>query len=269
MMTLIIPSYGGGINVERTIESCRHVCNETIIISTAPYKEDTQHFQRIADQVVTLPWNYVFHHGHGELHNQGTAAAKNDWLLLLGTAETWAEHVECTAEPLCTVPERLSRVPADVTFRCNHHGDPHTWKRVWNRTGGTRWSGIMHEEIEGGMGDTLLFRMQDTEKVADMDPLKNETLRWIKALSYNYLYAQLLDHPERLGAANNGWLKFVKGAEGSIRKFCADNSAMLSACLDGDFGRFRSLVFRAKEEEYRAATGVNFQPQGYENLLTK
>lgn len=255
-ITLVIPSYGGGVNVERTIESCRHVCDETIIISTALFDEDRQHFRRIADKVVELPWNFTFLHGHGELHNQATAMAKNDWLLLLGTAETFAE-------PLMPVAETLVSANPREMFRCNHHNDPHSWKRVWNRTSGVHWSGIMHEELTGGDDGRLLFRMQDTEKTPSLDAFKDEARRWIKSLSYQVLYRELLHHPERLGAASSGWLKFVKG--GDCLQFCEDNKQMISACIEGDLLRFLKLVEQASQckEPY----GVNFKPQGYESLI--
>lgn len=256
MMTLIVPSYGGGANIERTIDSCRHVCDETIIISTAFFDEDRRHFRRIADKVVELPWNFTFLHGHGELHNQATALAKNDWLLLLGVAETWAEaHLD--------VREALAAAQPTEMFRCNHQGDPHSWKRAWNRQGGVQWSGIMHEELTGGHDGRMLFRMQDTEKVPDVDPFKNAARKWVKACSYNWLYLQLLEHPERLGAANDGWLRFVKGAEESIRKFYADNEPMMTACVNGDLPAFVREVEKGMEPH-----GCNFKPLAYETLLT-
>lgn len=254
-MTLIVPSYGGGVNLERTIDSCRRVCDETVIISTALFDEDKAHFQRIADQVVQLPWNYVFHHGHGELHNQATGVAKNDWLLLLGTAETWAHrHFETDFSD----PRRV--------YRCDHLGDPHSWKRIWNRTGGTRWSGIMHEEIEGGTDGGILFRMQDTEKMPGLDPFKDEARKWIKALSYNWLYLQLREHPERLGATNPGWLSFVKGC--NCVEFCQAHEPMIRACVDGDRGGFLALVAQSIFDQQKAQ-GVNFKPQGYEALINQ
>jgi hypothetical protein len=258
MMTLILPSFGGGVNVERTIESCRHVCDEVVIISTAFFSEDQQHFRRIADKVVELPWNFTFLHGHGELHNQATALAKNDWLLLLGTAETFAE-------PLMPVAETLASASPREMFRCNHHNDPHSWKRVWNRTSGVHWSGIMHEELTGGDDGRLLFRMQDTEKTPSLDAFKDEARRWVKGLVYNLQYYRLLKDPSLLGAASTGWLKFVKGAEESITKYCEDNQGMLRACIEGDLPRFLKLVEQASQ--CREPYGVNFKPQGYESLI--
>lgn len=257
MITLIIPSYGGGVNLERTIDSCREVADETIIISTAFFDEDKAHFRRVADKVVELPWNYTFLHGHGELHNQATAFAKNDWLLLLGTAETWAEsHMDVEATLAAASPAEM--------FLCDHQGDPHRWKRVWNRQGGVRWSGIMHEELTGGDHGRLLFRMQDTEKTPDLDPLKQAARKWVKGLSYNWLYRELLLNPDRLGAASRGWLDFVKGAESSIRCFYLDNYGMMTACLAGDISAFLRCVERAMEPY-----GVNFDPLAYETLINQ
>lgn len=249
-MTIIIPAFGGGPNIERTIASVAGICDEVVIVSTALYDEDKEHFKRIAAKVVELPWNHVFHHGYGSVYNQGSTVAKNDWLLLLGVAETWAETR--------IKPRILLTANSNAVFRCDHVNDPCRWKRIWNRTGGTQWSGIIHEEIVGGAEGGLMFRMQDTDKVPPTDPLKGEVFRWVKALSYNHLYDVLLNHPERLGGASPNWLKFVAGAKESIVAFVDEHRKMLNACLAGDQKQFIELV-RLKTEP---AHGVSFVPQG-------
>lgn len=252
--TLIVPSFGGGPNLERTIESCRSVCDETVIISTAIFESDLAHFKKVANQVIELPWNFTFLHGHGALHNQASNSAKNDWLLLLGVAETFAEEYGMFGET-------LRNAGRDLVFRCDHVNDHHTWKRVWNRAGGPLWSGIMHEEITRGQDGGKLFRMQDTEKVPDPDPLRTEVRKYIKTTSYNWLYLQLLEKPERLGAADAGWLEFVRGARENIEKFCQDHADLLTAAIAGEKDAFIACVER-RLNEGKAAAGVNFNPQG-------
>lgn len=253
-VSTIIPSYGGGPNLERTIESCREVADETIIISTALFEEDLMHFKRVADKVIELPWNFTFLHGHGSLHNQASNYAKNDWLLLFGVAETLAEQY-------LPMGEVLRNSGRDLVFRCNHVGDHHTWKRLWNRAGGPMWSGIMHEEIGGGQDGGVLFRMQDTEKVPDEDAFKNEVRKYVKTCSYHHLYRCLRENPNRLGAANAGWLEFVNGSKEANEQFLAEHDDLVGAALEGDKARFLRNVY-ARLNASKPATGVNFNPQG-------
>jgi glycosyltransferase involved in cell wall biosynthesis len=252
--SLVIPSYGGGPNIERTISSCRDVCDEVIIISAALFESDVAHFKTIANQVIELPWNFVFLHGFGSLHNQASNYAKNDWLLLLGVAETLAQEYM----PLNDV---LRNSGADLVFRCNHANDPHTWKRIWNRAGGPMWSGIIHEEIAMGKEGQILFRMQDTEKVPDADAFRNEVRKYIKTCSYHWLYEQLARKPERLGATNAGWLDFVNGSIEAREVFLNEHADLLQAAIEGDKEAFLKGV-ETRLNAQQAATGVNFAPQG-------
>lgn len=255
MISLVIPSFGGNVeNIKRTIKSCEGICDETIIISTAFYLDDIGAFHQLTDKVVELDWNFTFKHGFGSMMNQGTSISKNDWLVLLGVAET-------LAEPLCDIHKTLQGAQACNVFRCNHINDIHTWGRVWRRGGGTAWSGIIHEEISGGVNAGLMFRMQDTEKTPCEDHIRNEANRFIKTLSYNSLYRDLLRTPELLGATDQGWLKFVQGAEESILAFCEDHKEMLDACHKGNLPKFLDLV-EASINSGKEASGVNYSPQG-------
>lgn len=252
MLTLIVPCYSGRENLDRTIASARGICNEVVIISTALFDEDRAHFAS-AGKVVELPWNHVFHHGFGDLYNYGSNAASNDWLLLLGVAETVAEMYQDIGI--------LDDSPPDTVWECDHINDRHHWKRVWNRTGGPRWSGVIHEEIVGGHVGGLLFRMQDTDKTPLPDAVQNEALKYVKTVSYNAMYGKLLRDPTALGGANSYWLDFVAGARESIEAFLAAHADMLDACERGDLPGFMQLV-RERMDKQQAATGVSFSPQG-------
>lgn len=268
MLSLIVPCYAGGPALERTIMSAIGVCDDLVIVSTAMFDEDKERFREIAAgrapgvyrpashnaRVVELPWNFVFLHGYGSLSQQGVPAARNDWCLLLGTGETFAE-------PFMNVDRELRKADRHLHFRCNHVNDPYTWKRVWNRTGGVHWSGIMHEELTGGQDGGLMFRMQDTHKEPRADPVQRQAIKFIKALSYNWLYHELLVRPERLGGASPWWLKFVEGARESITKYVADHKAMLDACIAGDLPRFMDLI-QESVDLGQTTEAVNFKPLG-------
>jgi hypothetical protein len=254
-LSLIVPTFGGNVaNIQRTIDSCKDICDDVVIISTAFFRDDQFPLHQLGHKVVDLPFNYVFKNGFGEYHNQGTEHAKNDWLLLLGVGETFAEaHKD--------VHQALRDATCDKVFRCNHVNDQHTWKRIWNRKGGTKWGGLIHEEIGGGSDGGLLFRMQDTEKVPQPSHLENECLRWMKALLYNCMYRRLASNPHELSYTNEGWLKFVAGASESIHGFCEENRDMILSCMTGDYLGFIKQV-ENKIEAGRKANGCNFKPTG-------
>lgn len=235
MITLIVPAYTSGPNLKRTIDSCSEVCDETVVVSTVLYDDDILDIKSIASKVVELPWNYVFMHGFGSLYNAGSTASKNDWLMLLGVAETFAQ-------PYFNTVEKVSHSDKRNVFRCDHVNDSNQWKRVWNRNGGTMWSGLIHEEIIGGEDGGLLFRMQDTDKVPDADCLKREAFRLLKACSYHWQYHKLRENPSLLGGTNPGWLDFVKGSTEANVSFLSSHEDLMECCLNGDRNGFLSCV---------------------------
>jgi cellulose synthase/poly-beta-1,6-N-acetylglucosamine synthase-like glycosyltransferase len=254
MISLIIPAYNAGPNLQRTIDSCRHLCDDVVIIATNPYEDDAQLIMESCNSVAWLNWNHVFLHGFGDMMNSGTPIAKNDWILLLGVAET-------VAEAKCDIHQKLNSSESKMVFRCDHHNDAHTWKRIWNRSGGTHWSGLIHEEIVGGETGPVIFRMQDTPKEQHPDPLRNEVFRYIKTCSYNVNYQKLRKNPDLLGGTDKGWLEFVKGTEDSNESFISLHQDLIDAAMEGDFPRFEKCV-EGRLAVGRTASGVNYLPTG-------
>lgn len=248
MITLVIPTFGGNpANIQRTIDSCKGVADDVVIISTCPYPQDEEYLRSLGT-VVSLPWNYTYLNGFVNMMNCGTDAAKNDWLLLFGVGET-------LFKPHQPIHLALKNAPRDTVFRCDHVNDPHRWGRVWNRRGGTRWGGLIHEAIGRGQEGCILFEMRDTPKES-AGTEKDAVFRHIKTTLYNAMYRRLLLHPEELSFTDPGWLNFVRGAESSITEFCEQNSALIDAAMKGDFEAF---AVAAQSSE---AKGVNFRPTG-------
>lgn len=254
MISLVVPAYSGGENLQRTIDSVAGVCDEAVVIATTLFDDDLDEIRKQADVVVEVPWNTVFLSGFGHLYNQASGRCKNKWQLLLGVAETFAE-------PFGDIRRAVESAEPHSIFRCNHHNDPNQWKRIWNPAGGTRWSGLIHEEIGGGADRGLLFRMQDTTKIPHSDALKNEAYKHIKGCSYNAMYKRLLDHPEELGFASPGWLEFVKGAMESIESYCVEHQDLIAPAMAGDKEAF-ILAVKERMSGGKRPYGVNFNPQG-------
>lgn len=254
MLSLIIPAYSAGPDIERTISSVNGICDDVVVISTALYPEDLEAFKQLTPKVVELPWNAAIHNGFGWLYNQGTPLTKNDWCLLFGVAETWAES-------FMDVPRMFSSSSREKVYRCTHHADPCTWKRIWNKQSSASWSGLIHEEITGGHDGGICFRFQDTPKTPGQDQYRNEAFRYIKACLYHSLYLRLHDNPGLLGGTNRAWLNFVAGAISGINSYVNQHQDLIGAMMSGDRQRFIDLVKERVDKGF-GADGVKWAPVG-------
>lgn len=254
-ISLIIPCCGGNVaNFQRTADSAKGVCDEVVAITTCLFDEDLEAIRTVANKVVELPWNYTFLHGFGDMHNQASDKARNDWLILLGVGETIHSGHE-------QIRMTLPRAPIHAIHQAWHVNDPNRWSRAWNRRGGPRWGGIIHETVRGGQEAGVLFEMRDTDKVPSGDKLRDEAMRYLKTCLYNHLYQKLLNDNSLLGYTDPGWINFVNGARESITAFCHEHEDLISCAIAGDRERFIATVF-GRIEAKLSASGVNFNPQG-------
>lgn len=254
MVSLIIPAFSYGPALERTVESCKAISDDLVIISTAFWEKDREAMRALTPKVVILDWNYTALNGFGEMMNRGTSQAKNDWCLLFGVGET-LEHEHLP------ILKTISESSPGMVYTCDHDNDPNRWKRIWNRQSGARWSGLIHEEIVGGTGCKLLFRMRDTAKEPRDDPYEQEVLHYMKCTLYHLQYRKLRKNPHLLGGTNAGWLEFVNGSEEANEKFLQDHAAIAECLLSGDLPGFLEAV-RVEVEKKNIAQAVNFAPTG-------
>lgn len=256
MLSLIVPCYSAGPDLTRTVESTRGLCDDVVIISTAIFDDEPEMARH--GRVVSLPWNFVFQHGFGELHNQGTAAARNDWLLLFGVAETFAE-------PYVDIAGTLKASPPDRQYRCNHCDDPNTWNRIWNKNGPCRWSGLIHEDIVGGIDGGVIFRFADTHKTPHRPEFEMEVLRYVKLVAYQNAYLELIQNPSRLGGTHPSWLRHLEGSKKGLWDFAHDHFDLLFCARTGDKRGFIAGV-KKRFEEGKRASGVKYDPVGEQNM---
>lgn len=255
-LSLICPWFGGHPDaLKTTIESVRGICDEIVVVHQKLFDDDSEIAASLADKVAVLDWNAVFQEGgYSVLPNAGAAAAKGPWMLLLGVGETVAEQYK-------PIRQVLNGANRKTIFRCDHHGDIHNWGRIWDPSSGSYWSGPIHEECGNGIHGPVIFRMQDTAKPVMLDTFRNECLKWMKAVSYNSNYWELIHHPEKLGFTNGGWLGFVQGARESIEDFIETNKDLAEAAWDGDRDAFYAGVSK-RMDEGRCADAVNHNPTG-------
>lgn len=257
MISLVIPCCGGNIaNFQRTVDSARSVCDEVVAISTCLYDHHLEEIKATGAKVVELPWNYTYLNGFGAMHNMGTQYVKNSWLILLGVAETIHSGHE-------DIRLKIPRSNPAQIYQCWHVGDVNRWSRCWNRTGGPKWGGIIHECVRGGQEAGVLFEMRDTDKVPSGNSVQDEVLMFHKTCLYNHLYKRLLDNRDLLGYTDPGWLAFVEGAKESINAFCVEHADLLACAMSGDRDGFIKAV-EARIAKRVPAAGVNYNPQGTE-----
>lgn len=256
MITLIVPWFGGNpAALERTIISTAGICDQTVIVHQKLFDDDAEVAASLSSRVATTDWNEVFKEGgYGLLPNIGASVARGPWMMLLGTGETVAEQYS----HLLTVLQGSS---TRVIFRCDHHGDVHTWGRLWAPSGGTYWSGPIHEEAGNGVGGPVLFRMQDTPKEPHADPFRNECMKWMKATSYAFQYHYLLQNPNKRGFTNEGWLNFVNNSRESIEEKMETYSDFMDAARTGNRQAFYDAVKRRMDED-KKPNFVNHSPTG-------
>lgn len=252
MITGLIPVCGGNIeNVERTAASLRVFCEEIVIVSTVMFDDEKAALKKGAGHVVSLPWNFIAECGFAALHNYGAEHSRNDWLVRLDVAETYLKSHRPIRETL------KNSVPEQVFF-CDHINAQDRWRRVWNRRG-AKWSGIIHESLFGEDAG-LLFEMRDTPKTPG-DPFRDELVRWHKSVLYHMLHVRLRNHHEHLGAADQGWLKFLEERREEMNQFIAQNNDLVCAMRQGDLENFKALV-QQRMDNGLMAYGVDFNPTG-------
>lgn len=256
MISLIVPWFGGNpAALERTIRSTRGICGQTIVVHQKLFDDDTEIAASLCDRLAITDWNEVFKEGgYGLLPNIGAAIASGPWMLLLGTGETIAEQHSPLIQTLASSSKR-------VIFRCDHHGDVHTWGRIWSPSGQTYWSGPIHEEAGNGLGGPVIFRMQDTEKEPHEDPFRNECMKWMKATSYAFQYHYLLQNPDKRGFTNEGWVNFVNGSRKSIEEKMETYRDFMDAARTGDRQAFYDAV-KSRMDAEQKPNFVNHSPTG-------
>lgn len=254
MITLQIPAFSYGPALERTWETFKPLCDELVIISTAFWEKDREQMRALTSKVIQLDWNHTMIHGFGNMMNHGTAHAKNDWQMLFGVGET----LELSHVP---VQETLSQGSRRTIYRVDHENDPNQWTRIWSRSSGNRWSGIIHEAITGGPHGPVVLRMKDTPKEPRDDLYEQETQRYLKTCLYNYQYRRLLDNPGLLGATDSGWLVSLRATEGNLNRVLAELDDLVIHLKSGDLPAFLDAVKR-RVDAGRDAAGVNYEPTG-------
>lgn len=234
MITLILPTQGNPIALKRTIDSVIGVCNEVIVGDVCMFSDDTttiahQKVEIMVKQVM-LPFNFIFKEGFSATLNLLASHASNDIVLYLNVGEI-IEY---------TLPEfkEVTQSPEYNIWWINHAVEKHRWFRMYNRKQ-LKWDGLIHEEV---IGDWRPFhkpvlQFGDTDK-DNADLLKARCYDDIKCMVYFNQLMQIVDHPERLGATNQGWQKFAKTEYGRMETYMKEAGVRYDAFVEGNQNKY-------------------------------
>jgi len=202
MISLITPTQGNVVALERTIKSLLGFCNEFVVGSVMVFDDDKLALKELAEKypikIVDLPFNYIYKNGFSETLNTLANAAKNKWVLYLNVSEIMASI------PIVDISDEYN------CYYIDHGQEKHRWFRLYNKEE-MKWSGLIHEEIVGNHRPfhKPIFRFADTEKDQD-NKFKAAVFNDIKEMVYWKQLMRIVDEPEVLGATSEGWVHFAK-----------------------------------------------------------
>lgn len=261
MISLVLPCYGDGASLLRTIESVQGVCDEVVVVTEAFFPDELEYIEWLADKVVKLPFGFVARYGDGVRLQMGAYYAKNPWCLSLGVADTMDSGHENVIKTIHDQPDSRNIYLAD------HATEVHEWTKIWNPSSGTRWDGLIHGEIGYGNLSGVLFRIVDTDKTVFEDPLKHDAFVYYKSVGFSYLYRRLVWDATLLGTAHPGWLEFANENDDRMEAYLEEHSELLTAMLLGKGDAFLEHVRERLESGIRAeklptSTGISFKKTG-------
>lgn len=234
MLSLIMPVYGGHLdNLTRTIDSfvnCGAV-DDVVIVSTHPDLDQAEECRKLGFPFIELPWSHTLLHGFSSLYNIGAKHCKNDWVLRMDVAETLISEVDLS---------KITKAPIDTFFCCTHPGMSEKWGRVWNRHG-VYWRGYIHESPSGDNGG-VIFEMLDIPKVPMDDPIKNDSMRWLKSVLYNTLQEEVYCGKLPIEGTDIGWIEAWGKSKKERRAFLTNHFKMVSAMKSNDWDGFLKEV---------------------------
>ena len=258
-ISLITMGQGNVIALKKTLESFKGVVDEVIYGDMLIYEEDREILNSyVADyqiNVVSLPFNYIFHMGFSSVLNFLIGHAKNDMCIYMNTSEVIDEDYG--------INDIINRNPQCNMFYFNHRVEKHRWFRCFDRTT-MLWSGFIHEEPRPTSDEERpyfkpIFMMKDEEK--DMlDSKKAYVFNRIKEIVYDSNYLKLIERPTLVGATNEGWISFVKNQYETMKQRTL-NHEFYEAFQTGNFRLLKSIIDSPsfEEKQLTSSFGMNFQ----------
>jgi hypothetical protein len=228
-ITLITPTHANPISLKRTMDSVKDICNEIVVGELCMFDDDKKCIESYCNdynlKVGHLHFNYLYRHGFSEVLNTLAAYASNDVVLYLNVGEVLDKS---TGDILSNITDEYN------AWYIDHATEKHRWWRCYNRNE-LKWSGRIHEELIGEYRPfhNPIFTFADTDKDMD-DPFKAWVANDVKEMVYWRQLMHIVDHPEELGATNEGWLEFAKGQYESMAERMREKGERMTAFNTGN-----------------------------------
>lgn len=249
----------GNVKVlKKTLDSFKDICDEVIYGDLLIFKDDREIIKSYQEEynlrIVPFKFDYLFKNGFSPLLNELSFHASNDLVIYMNTSEAiLTDHGILSA---------VKQNPDCNTFYFDHSTDPHRWYRMYNKNE-LKWSGRIHEELQGEYRPyhKPVFTMQDYEKDLD-NPFKAVVLNSLKECVYFHNYMSIVDHPETLGATNQGWVQFAKENYDSMKERLIKKGKQYEAMLEGGYKKFMLDIYSNpdfEKQRYDSSNLIEFQ----------
>lgn len=249
----------GNVKVLRkTLESFKGVVDEVVYGDMTLFSEDHETVWSYAEEfnmkIVNMPFNELFNAGFSSVLNKLIDAASNDLCLYMNTSE------------IIDIDYGINKIidenPDCNAFFFTHASDPHRWFRCADRRE-LRWSGMIHESMEGEYRPyhKPIFQMADLPKDMD-DPFKAKVFDTCKEIVYFKNYMSIIDNPETLGGTDPGWIKFATENYDSFKERLEKKGDAYLAYQTGDFGLLMNHFARSPEfmnQKFESNIGIEYQ----------
>ena len=258
MVTLLTMGAGNVKVLKETLKSFSGVCNEVIYGNMLLFPEDYEILKSYQKEfnlkIVDFPFNFIFKYGFSQLLNALANRATNDMVMYMNTSEVIDEDYG--------ISDLIKNNSDCNAFYFIHRTDPHRWYRIYNRWQ-LHWSGLIHEQLIGEYNPyhKPVFMMADMEKDLD-DPLKSKILNDVKEICYFQQYNTIVEHPERLGETNEGWLRFATNDYDSMKERLLKKGKRYDAFKLGRLDIYMDDVLTNPEfetERFESSLKIEFQ----------
>lgn len=247
----------GNIKVLReTFRSVTGICDEIVYGDLLLWESDREIVKSYAKEfnlkIVPFNFSYLYHKGFSSLLNELAVHATNEYVMYLNTSEV--------IEVDYGILDAIKNNPECNAFYFTHPQENHRWFRTYKKSE-LQWSGILHEQLAGEYTPyhKSIFRMKDLPK--DMDDIKKaKILDSLKEIVYFRQYMNIIDHPDRLGETDSGWVKFAKDNYDSFRNRLAKRRDQEGALMFGDLDKFLDAAeYDIENNVFKSSIAIEYQ----------
>lgn len=265
-ITLLTMGAGNVKVLGETLKSFSSVVDEVIYGDLLLFEQDRKFIEQYKEEfnfkVIKFPFNYIFVNGFSSILNELSFCASNDICIYMNTSEIIDEDYG--------ILEVIKNNPDCNTFYFTHPSESHRWFRCYNKRD-LKWSGVLHEQLEGYYKPyhKSIFQMADLEK--DMDnSFKAKIFNDVKEIVYFQQYLSIIDKPESLGATDTGWIQFAKDNYDSMKERLFKKGKRYQAFIDWDLEAYMRDAYDNPEfEKERFESSIKIEFQGSPMFLGK